>query len=144
MRISSRAAQNGTIWAVILFLTVAFFVFVVPKFVGVQNGGPNATLATIRGLEACLELYAVEHNGKYPVGTVEEASKALIAPGIDPRTKKPIEPYISEWPKDEWGTPLFYKYPTRKPTDQLPAIWSAGPDLRNGTNDDVIIWHWEQ
>ncbi len=49
-------------------------------------------------------------------------------------------------PKDPWGNEYFYEYPTnRRPTNNtVPAIWSAGPDGKSGTDDDIVNWEDER
>ncbi|MDR1958603.1 MAG: type II secretion system protein GspG [Planctomycetaceae bacterium] len=40
-------------------------------------------------------------------------------------------------PNDPWNKPYHYEYPTVKTPDGKPAIWSEGPDEKDGTDDDV-------
>lgn len=94
------------------------------------------TLNAIGRLGEAVKLYSVDHNGRYPVGTAEEVRRALVESGF--LEKQPG--FASEWPSDDWGTPLKYEYPTSKPTDGEPAIWSLGPDNQSGTNDDIRGW----
>lgn len=47
---------------------------------------------------------------------------------------------FAEIPKDPWGEPYYYEYPTHKTGDGRPAIWSSGPDKISGNDDDVISW----
>lgn len=138
MHTASRNVRNVALCAALMVLIVT--AVVVPHFIGGQNGGPDSTRGAIAGLEAVVELYAVQHNDGYPVGTTAEARAALVTVGVDSRTGWPTPPYLDEWPGDEWGTPLFYEYPTDEATNGQPAIWSAGADMQDGTNDDVANW----
>jgi hypothetical protein len=141
MRTESRIVRNDVLCAALIVLTlIAIACLVAPHFLGGQNGHPDHTRGAISGLEQVAEFYAVQHNGKYPAGAAAEAREALATVGVDAQTGGPIPPYLEEWPTDAWGTPLFYEYPTNKPTDGRPAIWSAGPDMRDGTNDDITGW----
>ena len=52
-----------------------------------------------------------------------------------------LKPYLEEIPKDAWGEPLYYEYPSSKAGDK-PAIWSSGPNRQNedGGGDDINNW----
>ena len=43
-------------------------------------------------------------------------------------------------PQDPWGNPYRYNYPPMYTKSDFPDIWSAGPDLQDGTGDDVCSW----
>ena len=87
----------------------------------------------IEGLEKTAELYAVEHDNKYPQGNGDNVFPLLVD---DPA------PWLTEVPFDTWGNRLRYEYPTRKPTrNGKPAVWSLGPDRISGTEDDITNWH---
>jgi general secretion pathway protein G len=54
-----------------------------------------------------------------------------------------MKPYLEETPKDAWGEPLYYEYPSTKGTKgEKPAIWSSGPNRQNeeGAGDDINNW----
>ena len=89
-----------------------------------------------------MKLYAFEHNEQYPVGTTEQAVKALVEAGTNSATNQPVEPLLEEWPNDEWDSPLQYEYPSEKPIHQTgkPSIWSVGPDQIDETDDDMKNW----
>jgi hypothetical protein len=76
--------------------------------------------------------------GENPVGTNAEIMRAIL--GDNPKGAKlgPPDDMVlngSGELVDHWGTPYFFH--------QLSAtkmeIWSAGPDKRIGTGDDIIL-----
>ena len=107
----------------------------IPNLVGKLGSRLDPTHAAIMRLEGISNLYAVDHDG-FPVGTTTEVREALLFGNDGRRT----DPNFDEWPMDEWGTPIFYEYPSDKRKSDCPAIWSAGPDRRNGTSDDITNW----
>ena len=117
--------------------------FAVPQLLGQQQGAMiDATKIHIRDLEKNVQMYAVKHDGVYPTGDAETVFGMLMQPGTD-RSGRAMQPFISEIPKDAWGNPLFYEYPpsgNRQGLIDKPAIWSAGPDQQEGSEDDVINW----
>ena len=49
-------------------------------------------------------------------------------------------PYLSKAiPNDPWGQPYQYEYPGGH-DEGMPDIWSMGPDMVDGTEDDVGNW----
>lgn len=137
-RINWKAVLCAALAALLTLLAIACLI--APHYLAERDGGPDFTRGAIVGLQDTASLYAVQHNGKYPVGMAAEAREALTTVGVDPQSGVPISPYLDEWPTDEWGTPLYYEYPTNQPTNGKPAIWSAGPDVQNGTSDDMTNW----
>lgn len=53
-------------------------------------------------------------------------------------------PYLDrDVPKDPWGNPYQYAYPgTHNGPDGF-DVWSFGPDMTNGTPDDIGNWNQE-
>ena len=48
-------------------------------------------------------------------------------------------PYMDKLPLDQWGKEYQYKYPGRHNTNAY-DLFSAGPDGRIGTEDDIGNW----
>jgi hypothetical protein len=76
--------------------------------------------------------------GQNPVGTNAEIMKAIM--GGNPKGAKlgpPEGMTVSNYGEllDRWGTPYFFHQMSGSHTE----IWSAGPDKKMGTNDDVIL-----
>ena len=76
--------------------------------------------------------------GGYP--TTEEGLQALITPPAS-GAERWHGPYLKEnkIPVDPWNTPYFYRYPGTHNTDRY-DVWSAGPDRKEGTADDIGNW----
>ena len=76
--------------------------------------------------------------GENPVGTNAEIMKAII--GANPRGAKlgpPEGMSLNGFGElvDQWGTPYFF----HQMSGTHMEIWSAGPDRKMGTTDDVIL-----
>ena len=102
----------------------------------------DATKIHIRDFEKNIQMYAVKHDGVYPTGDSETVFETLMMPGTD-KSGREMQPFIAETPKDAWGNQLFYEYPpsgNRQGLIDKPAVWSAGPDQQEGSEDDVINW----
>ncbi len=78
--------------------------------------------------------------GRYP--TTEEGLKALIEAPAQLKSNNRWEgPYITELPKDPWGNPYQYRYPSQKSNGRFKYdLWSMGPDGQNETEDDIGNW----
>lgn len=104
--------------------------------------GNQADIAKIfvkQSLSVPLTSYKIAMGG-YP--TTEEGLQALItAPGTGAERWR--GPYITadggKLPVDPWGTTYFYRYPGTHNTDRY-DVWSAGPDRKEGTADDIGNW----
>lgn len=139
---SSRPARSGfTLIEVLLVVAILGVIAaaVVPALIGRQQDANNqVTKTSIKGLEQALKLYALDHQGEYPQGGKDVL--AQLANSSDYNGKK-LKPYVDEVPKDAWGEPLFYEYPSSKAGDR-PAIWSSGANRQNedGGGDDINNW----
>lgn len=73
--------------------------------------------------------------GRYP--TTEEGLEALVkSPEEDSRWKGP---YIKQLQPDPWGNKYMYACPGEHNKDSY-DLWSAGPDGKDGTDDDIGNW----
>ena len=112
---------------------------VVPALIGRQaDAYIGVTKTSIKGLEQAMKLYALDHDGEYLSGGKDALPQ--LAQASEYRGKK-LKPYMDEVPKDAWGEPLYYEYPSGKAGDK-PAIWSSGPNRQNedGGGDDITNW----
>lgn len=146
---NSRTRRSGfTLLEVLLVLAIIGVIaaFAVPQLLGTQQKAlVDATRIDIKDFEKNIQRYALDHDGVYPTGDSESVVGMLLDPGTD-KTGRPLQSYISEIPKDQWGSPLFYEYPAsgnRQGVIDKPAIWSAGPDRQEGNEDDVTNWNQE-
>jgi general secretion pathway protein G len=93
----------------------------------------DAAKTQIRQFEQHLKLYRLDM-GAYP--TTELGLNALVVkPGDSTKWRGPYTEG-SQIPPDPWGNP--YQYQVNAAGVQPPVkIWSWGPDLQDGTEDDV-------
>jgi general secretion pathway protein G len=74
------------------------------------------------------------NNMNYP--TTSQGLKALVEkPGTEPVPRR-WQPLLKKFPNDPWGKPFVYVSPGTKNPDSY-DIFSAGPDRKEGTDDDV-------
>lgn len=92
----------------------------------------------IGALRTPIEVYNRE------VGTLPTTAQGLDAlvtrPADLPKDAKWLGPYVDRnIPLDPWGTPYHYRCPAETSTAGY-DLWSSGPDLVSGTEDDIGNW----
>ena len=127
---------------IVLAILVLLLAMVGPRLLSTQEkADQKITLTQIKNMEQALEFYKVD-NRTYP--STEEGLKALVAkPADEARATNWAGPYLKETtlPIDPWGNSYRYEYPPTQGKDQdLPNIWSAGPDGKDSTEDDIVNW----
>ena len=141
MRSRSRRRSRAafTLMEVLLVLVI---LVVLGSFAAVTIGNVQAR-ANQRAAQAQIGLFKTPistfqlDTGRYP--TVLE--DLLVLPSNLTNPTKWSGPYLDvpQIPIDPWGNPYMYQYPgTRNPTSY--DVWSIGPDLQNGTQDDLGNW----
>ena len=103
-----------------------------------RQANEKAARAQIGVFESALGLFQV-NIGDYP--TTDQGLEALReAPSDLADPDKWAGPYLSKnVPADPWGQPYQYEYPGTH-DENMPDIWSMGPDMADGTDDDVGNW----
>jgi general secretion pathway protein G len=133
--------RGFTLMEVLLVLAIlgVIMAMVLPQLLGRQRqANIDATKLSIRGLEQALDLFALDHDGEFPVTNI--GLQALLNPtGNDPQWKGPYLKDTSTLPLDAWGNPMQYEYPGKYQQGKA-DIWSWGPDKQNGTEDDITNW----
>lgn len=114
---------------------------VVPNLFGTLEGARiDKTRAEVQnGFNGALDLYRL-HMGRYP--SSDEGLAALLErPNDDEQAKKWRGPYVKEGTtfKDAWGNNYVYESPGQYNENSY-DLSSAGPDAREGTDDDITNW----
>jgi general secretion pathway protein G len=102
----------------------------------------RAADAQIQAFRGPLQAYEMDV-GEYP--STSQGLDALLAPPSDLANQdKWYGPYLeargNKIPLDPWGNEYMYEYPGKNQEQDLPDIWSMGPDRQDGTDDDVCNW----
>ena len=72
--------------------------------------------------------------------TTDQGLNALVENPTSGRIPKSYEPTLKSEQLDPWGMPYGYRYPPTKNKGE-PDIWSFGPDMTDGTEDDIGNWN---
>jgi len=133
----------------VLVILVVLMGFAVPSLLGSKKKADIDSAKTQIGLfRTALEKYALDLN-TFP--TTEQGLDALAEKPSDLEEEQAANysgPYIQtstkEAPKDPWGHKYSYEYPPTHGTSDYPDIWSAGPDGKDGSEDDIVNWSKEE
>ena len=106
---------------------------VIPKIAGrSEQARVTAANADIYGgIKTALDAFEVD-NGFYP----KSLQDLLQQPS---NAKNWHGPYLDNLPVDPWGNPYIYVFPGRHNPNGF-DIYSAGPDGKPGTDDDIGNW----
>lgn len=127
---------------VVLAILVLLIALVGPRVLNMQDKADLKIARTqISMLEETLKQYKSDLR-TFP--NSEEGLKVLLQrPADEARGKNWQGPYLDEEsvPVDPWGNPFRYEFPpTRGTAQDKPNIWSAGPDAKDDTEDDIVNW----
>jgi general secretion pathway protein G len=127
---------------IVLAILVLLLSMVGPRLLKTQEkADQKITLTQIKSLQQALDMYKVA-NRSYP--STDEGLKALLEkPADEARSVNWDGPYLSEesLPVDPWGNAYRYEFPpTQGKNQDVPNIWSAGPDGQDSTEDDIVNW----
>jgi general secretion pathway protein G len=109
---------------------------VVPKFAGrSEQAKVTAAKTDIGRLEVALDAFEID-NGRFP--TSQEGLRVLFERPSDAQAWR--GPYIKRGiPRDPWNNEYIYEYPGRYNENSY-DLYSMGPDMRQGSEDDVTNW----
>ncbi len=150
-RTTKNAKRQGfTLMEVLLVLVILVVLmgFAVPSLLGSKKKADIDAAKTQIGLfRTALEKYALDMN-TFP--SSESGLDVLVVEPSDVDEEQLANwagPYITtsakEAPRDPWGQKYYYVYPSTHDSE-YPDIWSAGPDTKEGTEDDVVNWSKEK
>jgi len=109
---------------------------VVPRITGrVDQAKVEATKVQMKAIKDALEQYKLD-NGFYP--TTEQGLRALVEKPNTPPVPIRWRQYLDKVPKDAWDQDFIYVSPgVNRPFE----LRSAGPDRKEGTEDDLDVWN---
>lgn len=133
-----KVRRGFTLTEVLLVLAILGVIaaMIIPNLLARQQDAyKKTTKINISALENAAKQYAISHEGAWP-----NDINTLLNPGTD-KDGKPIAAFLEKPPKDAWGVPLYFEYPSSKAGDK-PGIWSSGPNRSDegGGGDDISSW----
>jgi general secretion pathway protein G len=124
-----------TFWLLLAILGIVLYAIFTPRIGRNVQARTTAAYADINGgIKSALGQFKLD-TGSYPKGSnglvelVQQASGTTHWHG----------PYLDRIPIDPWGNKYFYECPGRHNTNAY-DLFSAGPDGRIGTEDDIGNW----
>jgi general secretion pathway protein G len=119
---------------VLAIFGIVLYALVTPRIGHNHQARTTAAYADIHGgIKAALDAFQVD-NGFYPTKLQDlfqqpNGTTKWHGPYFDP-PKLPVDP---------WGNSYFYEYPGKHNTNGY-DLFSAGPDGKPGTDDDIVNW----
>jgi general secretion pathway protein G len=119
---------------VVVIIIAALATMVIPYVMPATDAAKrNISIGEIAGIHNALKVYRL-YNGRYP--TTEEGLEVLRKPS---GSKVWTEAYLENEPIDPWSRRYHYRHPAQN-SKQPYDIWSAGPDGKTPSEDDVTNW----
>ena len=141
---ASATARRGftlTELLIVMAILVLLVSLVGPRILGSKaKADINSVHTQIGMFQTALERYAIDVS-RFP--STEEGLQALAEQPVDERIAKKWDgSYLkqSKLPTDPWDNEYQYEYPPTHGQDDLPDIWSFGPDGEENTEDDIVSW----
>ena len=120
------------VWLAILGIIAVLFYAITPRIGRGHQARRTAAFTDINGgIKSAIEQYKAD-NGFYPKSLQELVQKSVGSTNWH-------GPYLDNLPIDPWGNQYVYEYPGTHNTDSY-DLFSAGPDSRVGTEDDLGNW----
>jgi len=126
----------------VLVILAALSAIVVPKFAGhSKKAKVTAAQTDISNIEVAMDAFEI-NTGRYP--TQNEGLRALVAEPSNVREDEWQGPYLKRGvPQDPWGKEYVYRYPGQY-NEYGYDLYSVGPDMMQGTDDDIKNWTEDQ
>ena len=125
----------------VLVILATLAAVVVPKFAGrAKQAKVTAAKSQISNLEIAIDLFEIDM-GYFPKAgndlsdLVQEPNSNNVRDWQGPYLKKGI-------PRDPWGNDYVYNHPGKMNIGSY-DIYSGGPDMKTGTDDDITNWQTE-
>ncbi|MFT4550310.1 MAG: general secretion pathway protein G [Verrucomicrobiales bacterium] len=107
------------------------------KLTGVfESGQTNRVQQDLSTFQSALNLYRM-NAGTFP--SSEQGLMALVEKPSSGRQPKSWQQTMKTEQVDPWQNPYGYSFPSRHGQNE-PDVWSFGPDMVDGTEDDIGNW----
>ena len=135
-----RRNQNAfTLIEIVLVLAIIALLLgaAVFKLTGVfESGQKNRVRQDLSTFQSALNLYRM-NAGTFP--SSEQGLKALTDKPTSGRPPNSWEQTLKKEQVDPWQNPYGYRFPPQQNKND-PDVWSFGPDVIDGTEDDIGNW----
>ena len=107
------------------------------KLTGVFSSSQKQRVAQdLSTFKSALNVYRM-NAGTFP--STDQGLNALVSKPTSGKIPKSYEPTLKAEQLDPWQNPYGYRYPGQHNKGE-PDIWSFGPDMIDGTEDDIGNW----
>jgi general secretion pathway protein G len=125
----------------VLVILATLAAVVVPKFAGrAKQAKVTAAKSQISNLEIAIDSFEID------MGYFPKAGNDLRDLVAEPNSNNVQDwhgPYLKKGiPRDPWGNDYVYNYPAKMNIGSY-DIYSGGPDMKTGTDDDITNWQTE-
>ena len=125
----------------VLVILATLAAVVVPKFAGrAKQAKVTAAKSQISNLEIAIDSFEIDM-GYFPKAGND--LRDLVAEPNSNNVRDWHGPYLKKGiPRDPWGNDYVYNYPAKMNIGSY-DIYSGGPDMKTGTDDDITNWQTE-
>lgn len=138
------AARSGFTLIEVLIVIVIILAIGGLVAVNVMGGKDKADKgiaeADLKMLRGALQQFRLDFN-RYPTdeeGVAVLWNKATLSSEADQTKWRAF--IIEAKPNDPWGKPWGYRQRGEKAPEGMFDLWSTGPDMEEGTADDIYVW----